>query len=108
IEDVFAARVGFQVAGYDPRDFAVALGDQVLRLPAGARRGRAGGFERSKKGVRYERVVWNDFAIRMRIGAAIPAVCRDSVDGRNDRDLQFVHHCLVVYGLKPSKIIWSA
>ena len=47
VEDVFALRMRFQIAGHDAEDGAVGgLGDQVLRLPAGPRGGRAGCFER--------------------------------------------------------------
>ena len=46
VEDVFAPRVRFQIAGHHADEGAVrGLGQQMLRLPAGSRRGRAGGLQ---------------------------------------------------------------
>src|SRR5262249_40311847 len=58
VEDIFAARMGLEVAGHDAEHMAVLIfRDEMLRLPAGARHGRAGDFERREEVVRYERVV---------------------------------------------------
>ena len=58
IEHVFAARVGLQIARHDAGDRAVfGLRHEMLRLPAGARRGRAGGLQGGQESVRDEGVI---------------------------------------------------
>ena len=50
VEHVFAPRMRFQIAGHGAGNGAVrGLGEQVLRLPAGPRRGRAGGLQAMQK-----------------------------------------------------------
>ena len=58
IEHVFAARVRFQIARHDAGDRAVVgFGDEMLRLPAGARRGRAGRLQGGQESMRDEGVI---------------------------------------------------
>ncbi len=58
VEHVFAARVGLQIARHDPGDRAVVrLRDEMLRLPAGARAGRAGDLQGGQESMRDERVI---------------------------------------------------
>ena len=57
VEDVFALRVRFQIAGHDAGDLAVEPGEQMPRTPAGAGAGRAGGFGGGKKGMGNEGVI---------------------------------------------------
>src|SRR5947208_9835720 len=106
----------------------------MLRLPAGACRGRAGGLQRGEKSVADKGVVWPLLRICIRIGAGVPSGSRDVGKAWKDADAQIgVHHETLVLrmilsenpfpsriksgtgffpdhalGLKPSKIIWSA
>src|SRR4029079_6363525 len=58
IEDVFAARVRFQVSRHGTEHRAIlSFGDEVLRLPPGTRGGRTGDLERMQKSVRDEWII---------------------------------------------------
>ncbi len=76
IEYVFAARMGFQVARHDADDGAVGgFGNEMLRLPAGARGRRFGIFERRQEGVAGEGI--GPAGHIAAAGAAIPVSRRD-------------------------------
>jgi len=58
VEHVFAARMRLEVTGRDAEHLAaLVLGDEMLRLPAGARHGRSGGLQREEKIVGDEWIV---------------------------------------------------
>ena len=57
VEDVFALRMRFQIAGHDAGDLAVEPCQEMPRPPAGAGAGRAGGFGGGKKCVGNEGVI---------------------------------------------------
>ena len=113
IEDVFAARMGLEIARRDADDGAVdRLGDEMLRLPAGACGRRFRYFQRRQESVARERV-----RRRARAGAggaAVPVRGRDLGDrgdhanaqvGGLGRGGRLTGHG---QGRNPSKMIWSA
>ncbi|MET3156970.1 hypothetical protein ABIF34_003995 [Bradyrhizobium japonicum] len=57
VEDVFALRMRFQIAGHDADNAAVDLGDQMPGSPSGADRGRTRFLDGGEKRVRDERVI---------------------------------------------------
>ena len=65
VEDVFAARVAFEVAGRGAKQRAVRVFDQhVLNMPAGMAAHRFRGLQRRKKTVRQKRIEYGIFRIR--------------------------------------------
>ena len=72
VEDVFAHRVGLQVARHDRRRLAVgAVEDEVLRQPPGLPRRRAGLLQRPQKIVRQERVEGGSRNLRLSCGSTL-------------------------------------
>jgi hypothetical protein len=57
IENVFAARMRFEIAGDDPDDLAIALGHEMLRHPPGFGRRRTRRFQCRQKSVRNEWII---------------------------------------------------
>ncbi len=120
IEDVFAARMGFEIAGRDADDGAVGgLGDEMLRLPAGARSRRFRDLQRRQEGVAGERIRRRagSRAAGTKVdagGATVPVRRRDLGDrgdhanaqvGGLGRGGRLTGHD---YARNPSKMIWSA
>ena len=121
---VFAARMRFEIARHHAHDVAVrGLGDEMLRLPAGARHRRVRCLERQQEGMAGKRIG------TQLAGAGVPCGIGDLADGRKHADAQRLAGsripatdilrrggvCILWAGLaghaqarNPSKIIWSA
>ena len=99
VEDVFALRMRFQIAGHDAGDLAIEPCQEMPRPPAGAGAGRAGSFGGGEKCVGNEGVigglagialrsaggqrveVFETVRVRLRIGAGVPIRSLDVAGG---------------------------